>query len=280
MDSIWQQHRTFILKILAGLGVCLVCWIVGASLSGEGVDKTRAKSKTISTRINMNALPAEGDTAAYLDAIEKLRARILFTAERIGDVRQGEELRRGIIEELLDKTNEKSQATRDRFLELSRQSPVACVINLAGRAREYLVTKAGESNVLLVEDIGYDKLQMEPEQIDRYLITLRTIVRVAELAIDAGVFEIKGITINAPPAGRFAAERVFVTEYPVSLELRGSSVSLIEFVRLLNDPKDMVVLRRLDRVSVDTTRKGTLDMLLANMEVSALRIDPEAEIRE
>ena len=37
MDNIWQQHKTFILKILGGLGVCLICWIIGASLSDKSL---------------------------------------------------------------------------------------------------------------------------------------------------------------------------------------------------------------------------------------------------
>jgi len=279
MDSIWQQHKSFILKILAGLGVCLVCWIVGASLSGPGLSDLESTIRTRRAAISSGLVPDPRDTEALTDATEKLRNRILFTAQHIGETRKGEDLRRGIIESLLRRFGSDSQAIRDRYLNMARQNPVACIIDLAGKAREYLVTRAGQNSVLLVEDVGYDKLSMDAGQFDRYLITLELIVTVAETAVECRVREIKDVLIGSPPGGRFEGEDVFVREYPISVKLRGSSAALIAFLERLNDPGRMIVLTRLGSVTHDQQDRDP-DMLIADFDLSALRIDPDAGIQE
>jgi len=279
MDNIWQQHKTFILKILGGLGVCLICWIIGASLSERSLASLTKGNDTSRRTIIGTSVPSPDDTRAYREAAEKLENRILFTAQRIGETRTGEDLRRGLIEGLLSRFGIDDPSSRDRYLNMARQSPVACVIDLAGKAREYLVTRAGRNSVLLVEDVGYDKLSMEAGQFDRYLITLDAIVRIAETAIDSRVREIKSLVIGSPPGGRFEGEDVFVREYPVTVNLRGSSVSLISFVEKLNAPDDMLVLSGLGGIKRDQSARNA-DMLQATFEISALRIDPRAEIQE
>ena len=281
MDNIWQQHKTFILKILGGLGVCLICWIIGASLSDRSLASIEASNKKVRNRIRNMEVPSDKATRGFEQAGEKLENRILFTAQRIGETRIGEDLRRGLIEGLLDRFGIDAPAARDRYLNLARQAPVACVIDLAGKAREYLVTKAGQNSVLLVEDVGYSKLTMEAAQFDRYLITLDAIVRIAETAIDSRVREIKSIVIGSPPGGRFEGEDVFIREYPVTLNLRGTSASLITLIEKLNAPERMLVITGRGQMRRDANdRNRNPDMLSASLEISALRIDPRAEIQE
>ncbi|MEN8150660.1 MAG: hypothetical protein ABFS86_12630 [Planctomycetota bacterium] len=279
MDSIWQQHKSFILKILAGLGVCLVCWIIGASLSDANLSDLEKGNRSSRRRIKTTEVPDSATTGAVREAATKLENRIVFTAQRIGETREGEDLRRGIIEGLLRRYGMESDADRDRYLNMARQSPVACVIDLAGKARDYLITMAGRNSVLLTEDVGYDKLSMEAGQFDRYLITLDSIVTIAETAIRCGVREVRSISIGTPPGGRFEGEDVFIREYPVTVQLRGPSKSLIQFIESLNDPDRLLVLTDLDYIRRDKSNRDP-DMLIGNMVISALRIDPKAEIRE
>jgi len=279
MDSIWQQHKSFILKILAGLGVCLICWIIGANLSESSLADLESRNATKRRGIRATEVPDGNATSAIQQAATKLENRIVFTAQRIGETRTGEDLRRGLIEGILRRSGADTPTARDRYLNMARQSPVACVIDLAGKAQEHLVTLAGRNSVLLTEDVGFDKLSMEAGQFDRYLLTLESIVTIAETAIECGVREVRSISIGNPPGGRFEGEDVFIREYPVTVQLRGPARSLVRFIEQINDPDALLVLRDLDYIRRDKSAR-TPDMLLSNMVISALRIDPKAEMRE
>ena len=276
MDNIWQQHRSFILKIMAGLGILLVLWIIGSSVHDLSLsDRVRANKAKRST-LKRKEIPSKSAIADYEEAAEKLETRVRFLATRAGETRKGEELRRGLIGEILRKIELFTPENVDRYVQDARTQPKACVTELAGKASEYLSGKASLVNVVLERELDTVVQDMEDADIDRYLLCLRLIVDVIEIAIDERVFEVKSVSIAPPPGGRFEGEALFVREYPVNIEIRGGADAVLNFVERLNDPDRFVPVTEVRRIGADRSSKDK-SLVVADLELAALKIDPGAE---
>jgi hypothetical protein len=208
--------------------------------------------------------------------VERLQERIHFLAGLAGETRKGDELRRGLITEILDRIGKNDPQTLNRYIQQSRSSPVSCLVGLAGDANDYLNGKASLVNVLIDEDLGSIVEGMEAAEIDRYLICLNLLVKVIETAIIEEVYEVKSVSLGAPPGGKFEGEDVFIREYPVNVEIRGPSGSILNFIERLNDPDQFIPVAELRQLRSDKAPRDQ-DLLLADFELSALRIDPDAE---
>jgi len=279
MDSIWQQHRTFILKILGGLGVCLLVYIVWSSVSGPGVDRLEAQARHAAGEIRDIEVPSPQAESAVSERARILAARIEYVGQRIGETRSGDDLRDSLVRDILKRIDRGDPDKVESSLTLARRSPVGFLAELVGEAREHLVTRAGYQNVLLDEDLGFEARNPEPSELTRYLLTLRLIVDVCHIAIDEGVFEVRQIGISAPPRGRFEGERAFVREYPVNFLLRGDSQSVLRVIARLNRPDAMIPIAGVRRITRDRTARNP-DTILADLDLVALHVDTRAELKE
>jgi Tfp pilus assembly protein PilO len=278
MDSLWQQHRTFILKLLGGLAVVLVCWIVGASMAEKSLSEEVSDNASLRRSLGAMQVPADEDIRAYQDAVDRLTGRLDFLAARIGETRKGDELRRGLIEEILASVNADTPANLSRYLDLSRTAPVACVVGLRGVARDQLAARAGLENVILPDEV-IRIAEMEMSQVDRYLLTIKLVVEVVKIAIDVGLAEIKQIKWSAPSGGRFGGEDLFVREYPVSIELRGAADAMLSFIERVTGPDDFIAIREMSKCGTPRSERDQ-SMVTAEFEFMAIRIDPDAGLRE
>ena len=75
-------------------------------------------------------------------------------------------------------------------------------------------------------------------------------------------------------------ERISPATYPVTINLRGNPPSLVTFLEKLNSPDRMLVVTGNGQIARDKVDRGRGDILAASFEISALRIDPKAEIQE
>ncbi len=281
MDNFWQQHRGFILKILAGLGVVVVFWIIGSSLTEESLDVIAKRNERKQRAIAGREVPTPAQIDAFRAAARILEDRVRFLAARVGEVRRGESLIEGLIGEILDRVGLGTEAERSRYLGLARSSPKACFVGLQGDAARVLLGRAGSRNVLIADDsLGFGRLKMDPGELPRYLVTLSLVVRAVELAIETGVYEVRSIGIQRPSArSRFEGEGTFLREYPISIVIRGPADRVEEFLARLNDPEAFIPVGELRRLARDRGERAE-DVVVAELELVALRVDPEAPLRE
>jgi hypothetical protein len=276
MDNLWEQHRTFILKAMAGAGVFLVLLIVHCSMQDKSQSDWETENAKKWTAISNKKVPSQTVIAEHQAACEQIESRMRFLAGKVGETRKGDELRRGIISEILTTVGTSSPKRIDRYLQDARTAQKACIVALAGEVNEYLNNKASLVNVVIERELGSVVEDMEDVELDRYLICLKLIMHVLELAIDEEVYEVKTVSIGSPPGGRFEGEAVFVREYPVNLELRGPADSILEFLERLNDPDRFIPVTELRQVRPDRATRGK-GIVVADLELAALKIDTDAE---
>jgi hypothetical protein len=276
MDSLWQQHRTFILKILGGLLVVLVCVIVGAS--GESLSDKVEGINTSRGQLRRQEVPTDSDITAYQGSVDRLTDRLDFLANRIGETRKGEALRKGLIEEILASVGEDTPENISRYLDLSRSAPVACVVGLRGVARDQLASRAGLENVMLPDQV-IRLADMEASQADRYLLTMKLVIQVVKMAIEEGLYEVKSIKWDSPTGGKFGGEDLFVREYPVNIVLRGPADAMMAVMERVTGPEEFIAIKDVSKMgSVRSERDKSV--LTADITFMALRVDPEAGLRE
>jgi hypothetical protein len=227
-------------------------------------------------QLKRKEVPSKSTIADYREAVEKLEARVRFLAGRAGETRQGEDLRRGLISEILEKIELLTPENVDRYLQDARTQPKVCVVGLAGKANDHLAGKASLVNVVISRELSSVVQDMEDAELDRYLLCLRKIVDIVELAIEEGVFEVKNVSIGSPPGGKFEGERVFVREYPINVEIRGDAKAVLNFVERLNDPERFLPVTEVRKIAADRHSRDK-SVVVADFEVAALLIDPGAE---
>ena len=278
MDSIWQRHRTFILKILAGLGVCLLAYIIGSSLSDSDIDSMKLQIEGEARKVK-NSPVHSPETARELSAAsETLRNRLQFLAARVGETRAGEDLRVGLLSDLLIVVGKNTPGTLSEYLKESRQSPKGCLRRILDDAEKTLLADAGLKNVLVERGLGFERVDMEAGQLDRYLLTLKLILSAVRIGIDEGAFEIRQIGILTPP-GRFEGEETFLRQYPVTVTYRGPSATLFRILEKLNAPEHFRTVQALRRLQKDRQEREE-DVMVMELELVALRVLPEAEFVE
>jgi hypothetical protein len=277
MDSFWQQHRTFILKILGGLLVVLVCWIIGSSLSERSLADLERDVEMKRAEVARLEVPSPETITGLARSLKIVDARTREVGARAGETRKGEELPAQIIADILKMIGRDTAANRELYRRLASTIPVQCVGKLVGEAREFLVERAGPANVTIDEDLGFARPEFQPAEAPRYLMALRLIVRVVNAAIDEQVQEVKTIIIGSPAQGKFEGADVFLREYPVSLAVRGSSASVLAFMERLNDPAAFVPLKTLRRLAPDRGARQE-DLVVAEFDLMALHIDPDSEL--
>jgi hypothetical protein len=277
MDSFWQQHRTFILKILGGLLVVIVCWIIGSSLTERSLADLERDVATQRSEVKRLEVPSPDSISGYAKALASLDTRIRETAARVGETRKGDELPAQVFRDILQMIGKDTEPIREAYRRLAAQDPMSCVTKLVGESREYLEDRAGPANVQIDGDLGFARPDFEAAEAPRYLMALRLIVRVVNAAIEERVLEVKSIGIGSPPLGKFEGGDVFLREYPVSMTIRGTSASVLALLGRLNDPAAFVPVKALRRLVPDKSERNK-DIVIADLDVLALHIDPESEL--
>lgn len=279
MDDFWARHKSFVLKILAGLGVCLLAWIVGSSLTEKDMDAYESSIGRLRRQIQETKAPPVAAASAYEQAGDRLSERILFLANRMGDLRTGVDLRNGLVRELLDLAGKRTPQNEADFLRRAEVRPESCLQGLVAFFADSIRSEAARRNVVVDDGLGFDNLQHEAGHLVRYLMSLKTIVTTIRLAMEEGATEIVQIAIAPPPGGRFLAEETFVSQFPVRLELRGPSAVLLRILDRLTDPADFRVLTMVGPMQRHRQDREE-DLMTMPIEITALRIQPDASLEE
>lgn len=260
MDSFWQQHRSFILKILAGLLVAIVCWAIGSSLVEKSLGDRKAELDKRDASLASQRAPSDPSLAELGSKVDLMDGRVRGIAQSIGytarpeDPESRDRFRREVLGRILkgigyaERTRLEFENALKEQIEKARANPIGCVIGLKGEAKDYLLREAARKNIRVDEDLGFGRETLEADEIDRYLVALSVIVHVVNLAIAEEIYDVDSIQIRAPTEVEAEViegpihdpEDVTVVpigaRYPVGFTVRAPSAVVLRFLEELNRP--------------------------------------------
>jgi hypothetical protein len=206
LTNLWQEHRIFILSVVAGL----LLFIVGQAVisSTYALDE---KTHRVS-RLKMSLGKAETPSSQQLDEAQQLNESL--------EVRHGEALKKlGFV------PNPKYQLS-------AKEKPDIQYDRLYNEARNSLVEGAKTLNITVASNLGMPELSpTRRSEIQRALIALDIVTRVVLVAIEANVGLIDSISM-VPESGK--KKKSFIKEQRVSFKMQGSMPALAEFLRLFS----------------------------------------------
>lgn len=263
----WAQHKDFILKVLAGVGVFLVALIVRGMTYGDELQKEESTNQQLARKVKMlkiAPLPQIEATEKDTEALEKDAETI---TEQIGfdlgkDGLQMDLLKRmvGYTRRYRDNVDQEAQRHRDAL----QQDLDGGFGQLRLMLRQELSEEASEKNIQL-PGIGFENvLEVDEGEVLKYLLQLELAARVVRYAIDAPVDAVTDLTITTKQREVAIpdANPDFLQEYAVKVALRGSQASIANILNRLEEELPRVPLQKLqitrvtrpaDRIDVDLT---------------------------
>ena len=278
----WAQHKSFILKALAGTLVFLVALIAKGITYGDELEKAEGANGRLAGEIRrMKIAPVR-----QIQALEDNEARLMENASTIlKQIGWDSADEQGLQVELLRRTlgylrgyRDMDAGSFDRAVEQMRQA-IRDDLNggfgqLRLRVRDELVDEASERNISVATGIGFENvLELQANELTKYLLQLELVARVVRSCIDARVEAVAEIRLREPREGETIpdANPEFLREAHVDVALRSKQDVL---TRVLNglDEGERVPWRnlRIDRLPRPADHVGvelTLVVLWANPEV-------------
>lgn len=243
LTNLWQEHRTFILLVMAGLLVFFVGQ--GVISSVYGIDETK---RTVD-RHYRNLQRAEYPSTSQLDEARELNETL--TEE---------------YEAALARIN----FTPDPKYLLSRdEKPDIQYDRLFNEARDTLVEGAKTLNITVDENLGMPELSpTRPSEIQRALIALDMVTRVVLLAVESQIGVIDTIDM-VPDTGR--RKQSFMREQRVKFKMVGKADAVAEFLRRFTLQENFLSIEEAEFDMADSDG----NQIKASFTVSALNIIKE-----
>ena len=289
----WAQHKDFILKVLAGLGVFLVALIARGIVHGDDLERAESLNKNTSAALRRKKLVPRNVVASMTRAADSLQNNVESIASEIGyDASDEKALQRTLLERILGRIVTLREIEEDPK-DLARQVEEALAVNLNGafgalrlRLRDEMMDEASERNVAVPEDgFGAQNLvSIEQGDLTKYLLQLELVSRVLTDALgmktrgpDGKTREVRFKAIDevridteevtAPPIP--GANPKYLREYRVRFQLVGNEAAVTELVNRLETgsprvPVQMMSARRRDR-----------DMIEFEIHLLAVAINPK-----
>jgi len=134
--------------------------------------------------------------------------------------------------------------------------------------RQRLRKKARALNVRLPDDLGMDAAVSSTEDSRKLMLQLRTVERLADLALDLKISMVRRID-PLPPLLHSAVntDAPFLEEYPVRVEFYGTLQNLYDFFHALLQPEQVFALRRL---KVEAASRKDAELLCVNAVMSSI----------
>jgi hypothetical protein len=276
----WAQHKDFILKVLAGLGIFLVALIARSITYGDDLENAQHANAQLGQQIRAMRIAPVPEIQALKGDAEKLGQNAAMIARQIGWNVAEKDPEQELLTRILRYTrryarqgeNEVRRATED-FRQALRDDLNGGFGQLRLMVRQELVEEAGERNIKIAEGIGLENLkELESDELLQYLLQLELVARVVRYGIDAGVVAITDVKITMRQRGRGREEVIpganleFLEEYPVTVTFAASQGATLKILDRLEAEGPRVPLtgikaQRLpkpaDHLSVELTVRAT-----------------------
>ena len=281
----WAQHKDFILKVLAGVGVFLGALIARGITSGDELENEQGKNARLTSEITSKQIPKVPEILE-LDAIAgRLQENAKTIAEQVGWNLGKKGIEQTLLERILRYTRKYARESEANVARAAEDARAALRENLNGgfgqlrlMVRKELLEEANEKNIK-AENLGFENvIELEQGELMQYLLQLELVARVARYAIDARVDAIGDIVITAGKTQEVipGANPDFLQEYEVKLTVTGSEKSVGAILARLEEEMPRPALTGL----VLTRLNRPADRLTAEMTLLATASDPEKLFKE
>jgi hypothetical protein len=287
----WAQHKDFVLKVLAGVGVFLVALIARSITYGDELEIAEGSNATLLARIRRTKVApipkirTLEENAANLHAnAEKIRDQIGWNAARRD--RERDLIRRilGYLRRWKGRPASELNEAADLFRRAIQNNLNGGFGQLRLAVREALLEEAGERNIRIEGGVGYESIvELEQPELLKYLMQLELAARLSRYLIDSGVAAIEEIRIETRDLEVIpGANRAFLRAYPVRVRYLVSDSSLTKVLNWLEheENRPWVPVRAL---TMERLRKPD-DHILVDLTVMAVASDTgvpfEAEEKE
>ena len=200
----WAQHKEFVLKVLAGLGIFLVALIARGVAFGDDPSLARQRNATLAANLRTIELAEPATTRQLTENTAKLRENATELIDQIGFNSGNEDLEAVLIRRTLSYLRRHRGATSSQIAMEADGYRADMNANLNGgfgqlrlTVRDELREEANENNVRFEEGIGFENVVSIESygELRMYLLELELIARVVRALVDARVDLIQDIDI-------------------------------------------------------------------------------------
>jgi hypothetical protein len=289
----WAQHKDFILKILAGVGVFLVALIARSITYGDELEKEQAANRSLAGKIRALQVAKKSEIQELQKDAERLEANARALTGQIGWDLSDDRLEQKLLRRIVGYTREYARQGDDAIQRAAEdfRSGIQQDINGGfGRLRlmvsRDLVEEAKEKGVKVDKDregVGFAAVvDMAEDELLQYLLQLELVARVSRAAIDARVDSFDSVGI-ATSKGREpvipGANPKFLEQYEVTVGFTASQDAARAVLNRLEEdaphvPITGLVLRRVKRPVDHLSVELTLLAIAANPDVDFVEKKP------
>lgn len=281
----WAQHKEFVLKVLAGLGIFLVALIARGVTFGDDLKVERAANKTLELEIKKLKVPPPAVTRTLEENARKLKENANQLIEQIGFNGSKDDFELNLIRRTLGYLRRYKDAPADQIARDADGYWADIRANLNGgfghlrlNVRDELRDEAGEMAIELA-DVGYGSVTNieSPDELRMYLLQLELVARLVRSMIDARVslIEEMRITTKADTPIQDVNEE-FLQEYAVSATFLCPQAAARRVYNELATRTPMVPWRTFQVQQV----KRLKDHVRVELVAMALSANPEVELQK
>jgi hypothetical protein len=281
----WAQHKDFILKVLAGVGVFLVALLARSITYGGDLDKEKTKNQTLARQIRATEVASQAQIQGLARAANDLHENAATIARQVGfDLKDPEHLKQILLDRALrcTRTYARDEDARRRMVDDFRGA-LSDELNsgfgqLRLTLRQALVEEANQNGIKVEEGIGFGNLnEIGSDQLIQYLLQLELVARFLRSAIDARVDKIEDIRITsgtreAPVIPN--ANPGLLCEYEVTVIFSAAQPAALKILDDLERDAPRVPLRAFKA----TRLKRPVDHLSIEMTMLAVASNPDPKV--
>ncbi len=286
----WAQHKDFILKILAGVGVFLVALIARSITYGDELENAQAANRSLAAKIRALKVAKESEIQALQADADRLEANARALTGQIGWDLSDDRLEQKLLRRIVGYLREYAQQGDDAILRAVEdfRSGIQQDINggfgrLRLRVTQELVDEAKEKGIKVEKDregIGFGAVtEMAEDELTMYLLQLELVARVARAAIDARVDSFDEVRITTS-RGREpvipGANPGFLQQYEVTIGFSASQEAARAVLNRLEEGAPNVPITGLSLGRV----KRPADHLSVELTLLAIAANPDVQFAE
>ena len=281
----WAQHKDFILKVLAGVGVFLVALIARGITYGDELENEQGKNARLASEIASKRVPKVPEINELDGIADRLHENTKVLAEQVGWDLGKKGVEKTLLERILRTTRKYARESEANVARAAEDARAAIRENLNGgfgqlrlMVRKELLEEANEKNIKS-ENLGFENvIELEQGELMQYLLQLELVARVARYAIDARVGSIGDVVITAGKSQEVipGANPDFIQEYEVKMKLTGSQKSIGTILNRLEEEMPRPALTGL----VINREKRPADHVTVEITLLATAADPEMPFKE
>jgi len=279
----WAQHKDFVLRVLAGLGVFLVALIARGIVYGDDLEKAKGDNSRLASALRGKSLATSDEITAAEANAKKLQANAAEIAGMIGFAGGDPDLELTLIRRTLGylrRFRGEGAGELDAEALAARQSIRDNLNGGFGQlrlvVRDELAEEADIQNIKVSEGLGFENVtDMEGAELVKYLLQLELAARVVRYGIDARVGMVEEIRIDAGRETEVipGANPDFLREYPVEIRLRGTQEATLKVLNRLEAEPPTVPWRGL---RIDRSERPA-DHVIATITLLAIAAQPAVE---